>query len=225
MARVLVVAAHPDDEILGMGGTLAVHAKVRGDDVRIVCVTDGSSTQYPGDAATRERKNAEALEAAAILGVTDYVHLDFPDMRLDTVSHVDVNRAIQEQVTAFGPTVVYTVMADVNLDHRAVFDSTNVATRPIPGQVVRRLLAYAPASSGEWTPPSQQRFIPSWYVDVSDTLELKLQAFACYRTEERPWPHPRSPRAIRATAEHHGSAIGVDAAEPFLLVRAVGDPP
>ena len=89
--RVLVLAAHPDDEVLGMGGTIAVHTE-HGDEVRVVVVTDGSSTQYPGDAEIRAQKEEEALRAAAELGVTDYVHLDLPDMRLDTLAHVEVNR-------------------------------------------------------------------------------------------------------------------------------------
>ena len=152
MTRVLVMAAHPDDEVLGMGGTLAVHAVVRGDDVRIVCVTDGSSTQYPGDAVIREQKEAEARAAAAELGVTDYIHLDLPDMRLDTLAHVEVNRVIEDQVSDFRPEIVYTVHPDVNRDHRALFDSVAVATRPVPGQPVRRVLTYAPTSSTEWTP-------------------------------------------------------------------------
>ncbi len=91
MTRVLVIAAHPDDEVLGMGGTIAVHTG-RGDAVRVLVVTDGSSTQYPGDAEIRSRKEAEARRAAAELGVDDYVHLDLPDMRLDTLAHVEVNR-------------------------------------------------------------------------------------------------------------------------------------
>ena len=86
MTRVLVVAAHPDDEVLGMGGTIAVHTS-GGDALRVLVVTDGSSTQYPGDSATRARKEEEALRAAAELGVDDYVHLDLPDMRLDTLAH------------------------------------------------------------------------------------------------------------------------------------------
>ena len=95
MSRVLVLAAHPDDEVLGMGGTIALHA-ARGDEMRIVCVTDGSSTQYPGDTDLRERKSDEAKRAAAELGVEDYVHLALPDMRLDTVAHVDVNRPVRD---------------------------------------------------------------------------------------------------------------------------------
>ena len=137
MSRVLVLAAHPDDEVLGMGGTIAVHAD-RGDEVRVVVVTDGSSTQYPGDAEIRARKEDEALRAAAELGVTDYVHLDLPDMRLDTLPHVEVNRVVEEHVRDFAPARVYTPHPDVNRDHRVLFDSVAVATRPMPGQPVRR---------------------------------------------------------------------------------------
>ena len=129
--KVLVFAAHPDDEVLGMGGTLCLHAAK--DEVRVVCVTDGSSSQYPGDAAVRERKNDEAKRAAAVLGVEDYVHLDLPDMRLDTVAHVELNAVVEEHVRELAPEVVYTAQPDVNADHRALFDSVAVATRPAPG--------------------------------------------------------------------------------------------
>jgi LmbE family N-acetylglucosaminyl deacetylase len=220
MSRVLVVAAHPDDEVLGMGGTIALHT-ARGDEVRILVVTDGSSTQYPGDAETRSRKEEEARRAAAELGVEDYVHLDHPDMRLDTLPHVEVNRVIEEHVQGFAPAVLYTVQPDVNNDHRVLFDSVAVATRPVPGQPVRRLLTYAPASSTEWTPAAVNWFVPNWYVDVTETIERKLAAFAHYETERRDYPHPRSERAIRATAEFHGTTCGCEYAEPFVLVRGV----
>jgi N-acetylglucosamine malate deacetylase 1 len=220
MTRVLVVAAHPDDEVLGMGGTIALHTS-RGDEVRVLVVTDGSSTQYPGDPDTRSRKEEEARRAAAELGVEDYVHLDHPDMRLDTLQHVEVNRVIEEHVQGFAPAVLYTVQPDVNNDHRVLFDSVAVATRPVPGQSVRRLLTYAPASSTEWTPAAVNWFVPNWYVDVTETLERKLAAFAHYETERREYPHPRSERAIRATAEFHGTTCGCEYAEPFVLVRGV----
>lgn len=221
MSRVLVLAAHPDDEILGMGGTIAVHARVRTDTVRIVCVTDGSSTQYPGDAKRRRQKDAEAVAAAAELGVDEYVHLDLPDMRLDTLSHVEVNAVVEEQVRAFAPDVVYTPHPDVNLDHRVLFDSVAVATRPTPGQPVRRVLTYAPTSSTEWTPAARNWFVPNWYVDISTTLGHKLAAFAKYQTEHRAYPHPRSERALRAHAELHGATVGCEYAEPFVLVRGL----
>ena len=219
--RVLVGAAHPDDEVLGMGGTIALHASVRGGDVRIVCVTDGSSTQYPGDADKREQKNDEAVRAAAALGVRDYVHLDLPDMRLDTIAHADLNAVVEEQVREFAPEVVYTVHPDVNRDHRAVFDSVAVATRPVPGQVVRRVLTYGPTSSVEWTPAGRSWFVPNWFVDIGETLAAKLEAFACYETERREPPHPRNERGITAAAEFYGAAAGCHYAEPFVLVRSL----
>jgi len=219
--RVLVFAAHPDDEVLGMGGTIALHAAVRGDAVRIVCVTDGSSTQYPGDAAKRAQKEEEARRAAGELGVDDYVHLDLPDMRLDTLPHVEVNSVVEGQVAEYSPQVVYTPQPDVNLDHRALFDSVAVATRPAPGQTVRRLLTYAPTSSTEWTPAAVNWFVPNWFVDITETFERKLAAFAHYETEQRPYPHPRTARAIQAAAEFFGTSSGCEYAEPFVLVRGL----
>jgi N-acetylglucosamine malate deacetylase 1 len=220
MSRVLVFAAHPDDEVLGMGGTIAVHVD-GGDQVRVVVVTDGSSTQYPGDSETRLRKEEEALRAAAELGVMDYVHLALPDMRLDTLPHVEVNRVVEEHVGDFTPELVYTPHPDVNLDHRKLFDSVAVATRPVPGQTVRRLLTYAPTSSTEWTPAPLNWFVPNWFVDIGEGIERKVAAFAHYETERREYPHPRSERAIRAAAEFYGASCGCGHAEPFVLVRAL----
>ncbi|MEX0851152.1 MAG: PIG-L deacetylase family protein [Gaiellaceae bacterium] len=220
MTRVLVIAAHPDDEVLGMGGTIAVHTG-QGDDVRVLVVTDGSSTQYPGDVDIRARKEQEALRAAKELGVDDYVHLDLPDMRLDTLEHIEVNKVVEEHIRDFGPQVVYTVQPDVNQDHRVLFDSVAVATRPTPGHPVRRILTYAPTSSTEWTPAAVNWFVPNWYVDVTETLERKVAAFAHYETERREYPHPRSERAIRATAEFHGTSCGFEYAEPFVLIRGL----
>ena len=220
MSRVLVLAAHPDDEVLGMGGTIAVHVD-RGDEVRVVVVTDGSSTQYPGDAGIRARKEGEAVRAAAELGVTDYLHLDLPDMRLDTLPHVEINTVVEQHVRDFAAERVYTPHPDVNRDHRVLFDSVAVATRPVPSQTVRRLYTYAPTSSTEWTPAALNWFVPNWFVEITATIERKVAAFAHYETERRDYPHPRSERAIRAAAEFFGSSCGCEHAEPFLLVRGL----
>jgi N-acetylglucosamine malate deacetylase 1 len=219
--RVLVFAAHPDDEVLGMGGTLCLHAAEQGDEVRVVCVTDGSSSQYPGSPEMRTQKNEEAQRAARVLGVDDYVHLDLPDMRLDTLAHVDLNGVVEQQVREVSAEIVYTPHPDVNLDHRALFDSVSVATRPVPGQLVRRVLTYAPTSRTEWTPAGANWFVPNWFVDVGETIERKLAAFACYETERREYPHPRSERALRAHAEFFGASCGCEYAEPFVLVRGL----
>lgn len=218
--RVLVLAAHPDDEVLGMGGTIARHVEA-GDDVRITCVTDGSSTQYPGDAAKRRQKDAEAVRAARALGVEDFVHLDLPDMRLDTLPHVEVNAVVAAQLRETEAQVLYTVHPDLNADHRILFESVVVATRPTPGQLVHRVLTYGPASSTEWSPGATSTFHPNWFVDVTQTLAQKLDAFACYETERREYPHPRSERALRAYAAYYGAMAGCEAAEPFVLIRAL----
>ena len=222
--RVLVVVAHPDDEVLGMGGTIAAHTVLGRDVVRILCVTDGSSAQYPDDAARRERKAAEAQRSADVLGVEAFVHLDLPDMRLDELPQLEVNAVVEEEVSAFRPELVYVVHGDLNSDHRAVFAAVAVATRPVPNQPVRRVLAFAPLSGVEWTPPSISSFTPNWFVDIGATLDRKLRAFACYETEARPHPHPRSEAALRAHAAYFGSAAGCAFAEPFALLRNVARP-
>ena len=219
--KVLVFAAHPDDEVLGMGGTLCLHAAEQRDEVRVVCVTDGSSSQYPGNTEVRAQKNDEAQRAARALGVEDYVHLDLPDMRLDTLAHVDLNNVVEQHVREMGAEVVYTPHPDVNLDHRALFDSVAVATRPVPGQTARRVLTYAPTSSTEWTPAATNWFVPNWFVDITATFERKLEAFACFETERRDYPHPRNDRALRAHAELYGASVGCEYAEPFVLIRNV----
>lgn len=218
--RVLVVAAHPDDEILGMGGTIARHARA-GDEVTVLWVTDGSSTQYTGRPEVVELKYGEAEAALRVLGARDWIRGGLPDMRLDTVPHVEVNRVVERAVEQTGAETVYCVHPDVNRDHRAVFESTAVAARPRPGSPVRRFLTYATLSGIEWTPAPETTFVPTWFVDIGDSLDAKLEAFSCYGTEKRDWPHPRSGRAIRAWAESWGAAVGTAAAEPFLLIREV----
>ena len=218
--RVLVVAAHPDDEVLGMGGTIALHSTVLGDAVRVVCVTDGSSTQYPGDSVKRDQKNAEAVRAAAALGVSDYVHLDLPDMRLDTIPHAELNAVVEEQVRDFRPEVVYTVHPDVNRDHRELFDSVAVATRrsraggaPRP-HLRADLQRRVDAGGRELVPPQLVRGHRRDHRGEARRVRL-------LRTEERPPPHPRNERGIRAHAEYYGTGAGCEFAEPFVLVRSL----
>ena len=110
---------------------------------------------------------------------------------------------------------------DVNRDHRALFDSVAVATRPAPGQPVRRVLTYAPTSSTEWTPAPTNWFVPNWFVDVTATIERKLEAFACFETERRDYPHPRSERASAGARRVLRRELGCEYAEPFVLVRNV----
>jgi LmbE family N-acetylglucosaminyl deacetylase len=220
--RTLVIAAHPDDEVLGVGGTMALYAREGGHDVYVLILTEGCSSQYRGDAGVRRRKRAEAERANAVLGVKEVMFEDLPDMRLDSVAHVELNGAIERAIAKVGPETVFTQHPDVNKDHVLVYESTMVAARPVPGQRVKRVYTYPSASSTEWSAPFSNRFfIPNTFVDISSTIGLKLKAFRCYRTEMRAYPHPRAIESIRTYAERDGVSVGLKAAEPFILVRSV----
>lgn len=223
--KVLVVAAHPDDEVYGMGGTMA-KLVAQGHEVHVLIITDGCTTQYAGRpdlSEIVERKHNEALEANRFLGVKEVHFGTFPDMRLDTVPHVEVNRLIEETVDAVQPEAVYThFYGDVNLDHQMVYRSTLVAVRPAPGQCVRELYCYRVPSSTEWTPQlGYTAFLPNVMVDISSFEDTKEQALLAYQTEIRAYPHPRSPRYVRETDRAWGLQWGLGSSEPFLLLRKI----
>jgi LmbE family N-acetylglucosaminyl deacetylase len=220
--RVLVVAAHPDDETLGAGGTIARLAG-EGAEVWVCLVCDGVSARH----AEVDRQRACAERACEVLGVSRLSCLQLPDQRLDTLSLVDVITPLERRVHELRPHVVLThFRGDVNQDHGVVFDATMVATRPGAGSSIRAVLCFETGSSTEWAAPFPGSvFMPNVYVDVSQTLRTKIDAMACYSethvSEVRPYPHPRSYRAIEVYAHRHGVAAGLEAAEPFMLVRGV----
>jgi LmbE family N-acetylglucosaminyl deacetylase len=213
---VLVIGAHPDDEVLGAGGTIAKHAAC-GDDVHVLVVTEGTTHQYD-DPNPIEDKQEHTRACADVLGVSDVHFGGLPDMQLDTVAHVDVNDAIETVCAAVEPDIVYThSRREVNQDHVAVHDSTLVAARP--GSGVSAVLAYETPSSTDFA-ASTDGFTPSLFVDISEYVERKITAFTEYETEIREFPHPRSPDALRAIATTRGVASGVTAAEAFDILRA-----
>lgn len=223
--KVLVVAAHPDDEVYGMGGTIAKIA-ARGDEVHVLIVTDGCTAQYAGRPDLPdiiEKKHAEALEANRILGVKQVHFGAFPDMRLDAVPHVEVNRLIEETVDAVQPEAVYThFYGDVNLDHQMAYRSTLVAVRPVPGQRVRELYCYRVPSSTEWSPQlGHTAFLPNVMAEISGFEDAKERALLAYQTEARAYPHPRSPRYVRETDRARGLEWGMGPAEAFWLLRMI----
>jgi len=212
---VLVVGAHPDDEVLGAGGAIAKHASA-GDDVHVLIVTEGTTQQYD-DESLIDQKRRDARECANRLGATEVHFGDLPDMRLDDVAHVEVNAVIEAVCDEIDPDVVYThSRREVNRDHVAVHDSTLVATRP--GSGVSTVLAYETPSSTDFS-PTTDGFSPDVFVDVSEHFETKVEAFRAYSTEVREYPHPRSEEALRSIAKARGAAAGVELAEAFDLLR------
>ncbi|WP_309671605.1 PIG-L deacetylase family protein [Gemmatimonas sp.] len=229
MSNVLVVVAHPDDEVLGCGGTMARYAR-EGHTVHVAMLADGigarrptAALTLPDDAAALVRRRAAAERAGAILGVASTTFGDFPDNRMDLVPLLDVAREVERLVTQFQPGIVLTHHAgDVNIDHRRIHEAVVTACRPQPGHPVHTVLTFEVASSTEWQfATSAPVFAPSWFVDISDTLALQQEALAAYAEELRPWPHPRSPEALRDRARWRGASIGVEAAEAFMLGRHI----
>jgi LmbE family N-acetylglucosaminyl deacetylase len=225
MDSVLVVAAHPDDEVLGCGGTIARHAGA-GDEVQVLIVAEGATSrqlQRDRDQATDElfALAQAAHQAGAILGAQGVELLDLPDNRLDSIDRLDLIQKIEERIVRHQPKLVYVHHAgDVNVDHRRLHEAVVTACRPMPGQPVRRLLSYEVASSTEWQPPgSAPAFQPNWFVDISDQWPRKRQALEAYASEMRPWPHARSLEGLEHLARWRGAQVGVEAAEAFCLLR------
>lgn len=225
MDSVLVVAAHPDDEVLSCGGTIARHADA-GDQVQVLIVAEGATSrqQQRDQGQATEELSALALaaqQAGAILGAQGVELLDLPDNRLDSLDRLDLIKLIEERITRHQPQVVYVHHAgDVNVDHRRLHEAVVTACRPTPGHPVRRLLSFEVASSTEWQPPgSAPAFQPNWFVDISAQWPRKREALAAYASEMRPWPHARSLEALEHLARWRGAQVGVEAAEAFCLLR------
>ena len=223
MKKVLVIAAHPDDEVLGMGGTIAKLVN-DGNTVDVLIVTDGSSSQYRNSdhlAEIIEAKKLETRNCADVLGIRDVYYGGLPDMKLDHTPHIDINQAIEKVIDKIQPDTVFThFWGDVNMDHQNVFKSTLVAVRPVMGQVVKELYCYRVPSSTEWTPnKADTMFMPNYFVDIEHYAEQKYKAFACYSTELRDYPHPRSVQYLRESDKAAGLRVGMYTAEEFVMLR------
>ena len=225
MNQVLVVAAHPDDEVLGCGGTIARHVN-SGDQVQVLIFAEGATSRQQERDRAQVRDKLSALAKAAqtagsILGAAGVELLDLPDNRLDSLDRLDLIQRIEECVERHQPKCVYVHHAgDVNVDHRRLHEAVVTACRPTPGHVVKRLLSFEVASSTEWQPPgSAQAFQPNWFVDISDQWERKREALLAYSSEMRYWPHARSLEAVEHLARWRGAQVGVEAAEAFCLLR------
>lgn len=226
MARsILVVVAHPDDEVLGCGGTIARHADA-GDAVRVLIAAEGATSRR----SERDRSaSAEELsglvhaahQACRILGTLGVEFLDLPDNRLDSLDRLDLIKLVEKRIARHQPEVVYVHHAgDVNVDHRRLHEAVVTACRPSPHHPVRRLLSFEVASSTEWQAPgSAPAFQPNWFVDISAQWARKQQALKAYESEMRAWPHARSHEALEHLARWRGSQVGVEAAEAFCLLR------
>lgn len=225
--KVLVIAAHPDDEILGCGGTIAWHAR-RGDEVHVAILAEGlTSRDAKRDRGSKRQELGElaqiAVKANTLLGAASVEALDLPDNRMDSMDLLDIVKRVEAIVAARKPTIVYTHHpGDVNVDHQLTHKAVVTACRPQPGSAVKGLYFYEVLSSTDYQVPGvMPPFLPNHFVDISATLEAKLEALRIYHGEMRPWPHARSIEAIGHLARLRGANVGLEAAEAFCLGRRI----
>lgn len=217
---VYVVAAHPDDEVLGSGGTIARHV-ADGDAVHVLVMSEGASSRYADHMVPELARSAH--DAAEVLGVASLETATWPDQRMDAVPIIELTQFIEERFRLHPPDILYTHFPhDVNADHGVVARAAWTAGRIYAQPRLREIYAFQTPSSTEWAwPLSEARFQPNHFVSIHDHLETKLQAMACYRSELRPDPHPRSLESLRRDAQHWGGVIGANAAEAFVTLRSV----
>jgi LmbE family N-acetylglucosaminyl deacetylase len=224
--KIMVIAAHPDDEVLGCGGTIARLVR-EGHQVFIAILGEGITSRYAkrdhADQSLLQALHARSKKVAELLGAKDLFMYSLPDNRFDTVPLLDVVKIIEDLIGNLAPDVIYTHHSgDLNVDHVIVHRAVLTATRPMQGQSVREIYAFEVPSSTEWAFQCYEPvFRPNVFVDISETLDLKVRALAQYETEVRVFPHPRSPEAITVIARRWGSVVGCDAAEAFQLIRAI----
>lgn len=215
--KVLVIAPHMDDEVLGCGGAIARHVAA-GDTVAVVVVAN-RAYEHAYEDELIEREKACCRKAQGILGYHELIFLDLPDERLDS-AQIEVIVPLEKVVNEFSPDWVYMPsVGDVNQDHRAVYHAACVACRPFAPVRIQRLLCYEVPSSTDQAPSQLNPFCPNVYVNICDTLDLKVAAMAVYDAEQRPFPHPRSEAGLTAVARKRGMEAALEAAEAFMLLR------
>lgn len=218
--RILVLAPHPDDEILGAGGTMA-RAAADGAEIFVAVLTKGYPPHYSEDFDAQTR--AQVLDAHEILGVKETTMLSLPTAGVDTVPQQEVNAELDKLFQQFKPDVVYMpFLGDVHCDHQLLAQSTLVASRPFIPTAPSTIYAYETMSETNWNAPYlTPGFIPNVFVDISDYLDVKLRAMTCVKTQLKEFPHERSLEALESLAKLRGASIHRPAAEAFVLVRQI----
>ena len=217
---VLVIAPHPDDEVLGCGGTIAKNVE-NGEEVFVVVVTKGCEPLFHQDSVEKVREECKAADA--LLGVRKTIFLDFPAAMLEDVPRYKLNDALVDVIQGIKPSTVFIPhRGDMQLDHKMITDASMVALRPKYNHTVSKIYQYETLSETGWDVPNvTNAFIPTAYSDITGFLNLKLDAMKQFSTQIASYPNPRSVEAIKALAMYRGSNVGLSAAEAFELVREI----
>jgi len=227
--KILVIAAHPDDDVLGMGGTILKHTS-NGDLVNVVYLATGISARHFTSSKISEKEKAQmkkeitalrknAKDACRILKVNNVKFYDFPDNAMDTVPLLEITKTIEKEISKIKPDRIYTNhFGDLNIDHRTTFNATLTACRPLDSKV-KELICFEVLSSTEWNYP--YNFNPNYFVNIKSQLDKKIKALTRYKNEIEKFPHPRSSQNLKMVAGRWGSISGNQAAEAFEIIRKI----
>lgn len=225
MSRILVVAAHPDDETIGVGATIA-RMVAEGNEAYALILGEGQTSRTDTREGTLQdvvaKLHEDSLQSAKIIGFSDIYFENFPDNRFDEVDLLDIVKAVEKYVEKLQPDIIFTHHGgDLNIDHQRTFQAVMTGTRPMADCAVKEIYCFETMSVTEWNFSYEQAFHPNLFVDVSQTIETKLKAMECYKSELREFPHPRSLENMRACARRWGSVVGKEYAEAFEVLRIV----
>lgn len=227
--KILLVVAHPDDELLGLGATMHKLINEHNCKVRVVILGEGitsrSNERHPDDWSEELKIHRLNIETARkVIGYESVGIYDFPDNRFDTVDLLDIIKVIENEKENFQPEIIFTHHGgDVNIDHQKTFEAVITATRPMELEVVKSIITFETPSGTEWIASSDPRkFSPNLFVEVSEeNLKAKINGMECYEFEKRAYPHPRSPEALTIFAQYRGNTVGKKFAEAFTVVRCI----
>jgi LmbE family N-acetylglucosaminyl deacetylase len=220
--KILIIAPHPDDEILGCGGIMKKFACV-GDEVYVLVVTRGTPKMYSDDRIDNVRR--EAIKAHQILGVSETRFFDFHAPELDITSNAAISIKISALLAEWQISDLYLPhRGDIHHDHGVVFNASLVAARPVGNYTVKNIYCYETLSETEWAPPfGNDAFIPNHFINIEMEMESKLEAMRCFKSQVRPFPSTRSLETIEALAKFRGATVGFKRAEAFMTIRTINN--
>lgn len=227
--KILIVAAHPDDEVLGCGGTASGLIRNKKYEAYTVILGEGITSRDKKRDRDKREKELNQLKnniqtANRIIGVNNVYIYDFPDNRFDEVPLLDIVKTIEKVKKEVKPNIVFTHHAgDLNIDHRITFHAVLTACRPLRDEKVKEIYSFEVPSSTEWPVDNSEYFIPNCFVDISESLKTKTEAMKKYKSEIRDFPHPRSRKAIETLARNRGISVGLEYAEAFMVIRKIID--